>query len=137
GAAAFALSAPIQGPPGLGMAPATNPVAACEFMAAHGVSGRGLNYFPFGGYLLYRFWPERGRLPFVGIHPEDAPLEERSLYWAAFTDARAWHALEARFRFDYVLFNRQDWPLMDALDADSSWALVFVDDAASLYVRRD
>src|SRR5207249_2455776 len=44
------------------------PVRACDFMAEHDVRGRGYNMFWHGGYLLWRFWPDRDRLPFMDIH---------------------------------------------------------------------
>jgi tetratricopeptide (TPR) repeat protein len=53
----------------------------------------------------------------------------------------AWRALEAEHAFDYALVNRlfatTSDRLPDWLDADSSWALVFADDVAALYVRGD
>ena len=36
-----------------------------DFMLAEGIRGRGLNHFYYGPYQLYRFWPERDRLPFM------------------------------------------------------------------------
>src|SRR5262249_22742909 len=42
--------------------------------------------------------------------------------------------------FDWVLLRRVPYPgdfMVDHLDADSSFALVFLDDAAALWVRRD
>jgi hypothetical protein len=61
------------------------PVAACDFMEKHGVRGRGFNDFFLGGYMLWRFWPDRGRLPWIDIHPEDRPALERLAYHRAFT----------------------------------------------------
>jgi tetratricopeptide (TPR) repeat protein len=89
--------------------------------------------------MLWRFWPDRGRLPFFSIHPESSPPEIRAIYAAIFTDASAWTGADARYRFDYVLLDRHQYGtdrLYDRLDADSTWALVFADDAALLYLRR-
>ena len=116
------------------------PVAACDFMQAHDVGGRGFNDFFLGGYLLWRFWPDPGRLPYFDIHPEDKPAEERLAYLRAFTSTSGWLALSRRRGFDYVLLSRlhmSDPGLLDAIDADPDWALVFADDAAAIYVRRD
>jgi tetratricopeptide (TPR) repeat protein len=114
------------------------PVRACDFMAEHGVRGRGFNPFYDGGYLAWRFWPERERLPFMDIHQAGGP-EIRLQYMQAFPRPEGWQALERRFHFDYVVMDRRlsvRKPLLDWLDADSTWALVFCDDAAALYVRR-
>jgi hypothetical protein len=115
------------------------PVGACDFMAAENVRGRAFNPFESGGYLLYRFWPDRTRLPFIDTQMSGGP-RNRFLYWQALTNPTVgWTRLDAQFRFDYVLMGRllaPDHPLLDVLDADTSLALVFADDAAALFVRR-
>jgi len=115
------------------------PVAACDFIAAHGIRGHGFNNFEFGGYQAWRFWPDRERLPFMTGTIEAATPEDRYLYAGTFARPDAWRALDRRHRFDYVLMERVqegDNRLLDVLDADSTWALVFADDAATVYLRR-
>jgi hypothetical protein len=116
------------------------PERACDFMAAHGVAGRGFNQFPVGGYLLWRFWPDRTRLPFADIHPEEMRPDDRSLYSWAFSRREVWRAMEGKYDFDYVLLRRVQVPgdhLLDFLDADSAFVPVFIDDVAAVYVRRE
>lgn len=116
------------------------PERACDFVAAHGIEGRGFNSLHFGGYMLWRFWPDRARLPFMtgtleALHPED-----RLGYERARGGSEGWRALDDRHRFDYALLYRRQLGgdrMLDALDADTSFALVFVDDVAALFVRRD
>jgi hypothetical protein len=125
-------------PIGIGLEPREFPIGACDFMAGHGVRGRGFNHFYFGGYLLERFWPDRGRLPFMDIH-QTGTREDRDLYAYAMSDFGAWRELDARHRFDWVLLRRVAYPgdsFVEHLDADSTFALVFMDDAAALWVRR-
>jgi len=125
--------------PGVGLDVRGVPVAACDFMAARDVRGHGFTPYPYGGYLLWRFWPDTTRLPFMDIH-QSGTREIRRLYQAAFSEDAAWRALDDRYRFDYVLLPRVPVPgqtLLDRLDAEPTWALVFLDDAAALYVRRD
>jgi Flp pilus assembly protein TadD len=143
GAACVALGLPAWSAAtgvGVGLDMRFIPARACDFMAAHGVRGRGFNHFHTGGYLLWRFWPERERLPFATIHPEALRREDRFGYEAARTDPAGWQALDARHRFDYALLYRRQLGgdlLLDALDADPRWALVFLDDVGALYVRRE
>ncbi|HZJ71312.1 MAG TPA: hypothetical protein VFF36_10315, partial [Planctomycetota bacterium] len=113
------------------------PVAACDAIARDGVRGRAFNQFELGGYLLWRFWPERDRLPFLDVHVAGTP-EDRLATMQAFADPAAWRALDARHRFDWVLLRHRELPgavLLDALDRDSTWALISLDDVAALYVR--
>jgi tetratricopeptide (TPR) repeat protein len=57
-----------------------------------------------------------------------------------FVDAAAWQALDRDHQFDYVVLQRNQNPgdrLLDYLDADSTWSLVFSDDVAQIMVRND
>jgi hypothetical protein len=115
------------------------PVAACDFIESHGLRGRFFNPQDLGGYICFRFWPDRGRLPFIGAHQEGT-RELRGLYAFALLDARGWRLLEDRYRFDVILIPRCGTPsdnLPLTLDADSSWARVFGDDVAQVLVPRD
>ena len=115
------------------------PERACDWMEQHGVRGKAFNAFSFGGYLLWRFFPDPGRLPFMDIH-QAGTKQIRYLYAWALQDSTAWHEVERRFHIDYVLLPRVlpgDPDLTDFLDADPNWALVFADDAAALWLRRD
>lgn len=126
--------------PGIGLDLTRYPVAACDVIAAEGIRGRFFNQGRTSGYLLWRFWPDRGRLPFMSIHPEDSPPDIRTLYAAVFSDPAAWDEVDRRFRFDVALLDRRQYGadrLYDRLDAEPGWALVFADDAALLYLRRD
>ena len=123
---------------GIGIRYSEYPVAASDFMEKEGVRGRGFNPFFYGGYLLHRFWPDRSRLPFMDIHQAGTP-EDRDLYARTLGDPGAWRALDARHGFDYALLRRQAYPgdrLLEFVDGDTAFALVFMDDAAALYVRR-
>jgi hypothetical protein len=127
-------------PFGTGIAMRNVPEHAATFMEATGVRGRGFNHMQHGGYLAYRFWPDRERLPFITTQPELSTAAVRAAYLGALQRPAEWYALERERRFDYVLLEREQNPgdhLLDVLDQDSSWVMVFGDDAAELYVRRD
>ncbi|MEO5618769.1 MAG: hypothetical protein ABIS67_13460, partial [Candidatus Eisenbacteria bacterium] len=125
--------------PGLGFVWNEFPVAACDWIEAHDVRGRGFNTFGFGGYMLWRFWPEAGRLPFMDAHAAGTRVDrDRAAYVT--THEKVWQQLDDARRFDYVLMPKRQFSgqhMLDFLDADSvTWAMVFVDDAAVLYLRR-
>jgi len=124
---------------GTGVMASSYPGGAAEFMAKHDVRGRGFNHFEFGGYLLWRFWPDRERLPFLDVHLTGS-AEDRYLAGFMLNQPRAWKGLDERHRFPFALLRRLHGPLdvsLDILEADSLFALVFLDDAAALYLRRD
>jgi hypothetical protein len=117
------------------------PVKACDFIGSHGIQGRGFMPSSLGGYVLWRFWPDRERLPFMDT-PRTGTRADRELYAFAFSNSESWQELDRRYSFDYALLDGhgESGPgdrLLDFLDADSTWALVFRDDAAALYVRRE
>jgi Flp pilus assembly protein TadD len=127
-------------PFGVAIDPATYPGAACDFIAAHGIRGRMLNDPHHGGYLAYRFWPDRGRLPFISSQPEYARPEDRTGLLMALVREDGWRALDERCRFDVVLLERDQDPadsLLDFFDRDPRFALVFADDVAELLIRRE
>lgn len=115
------------------------PVAACDFMQREGVRGRIYNAFFHGGYLLWRFWPERDRLPFMDIHVSGTRADRDGQAYAR-GDESAWRTLDAQRRFEIFLgprYESTDAAFLDRRDRDSTWAMVFVDDAVALYVRRE
>lgn len=114
------------------------PVAACDFMAAHGVRGRGFQHTHFGGYLAWRFPRERGRLPFISTQAEYSSPADRAGYVAALAGADGWDALDQERQFDYVMLERTQVgsdSLLDVLDREPGWRMVFSDDAAEVLVR--
>jgi hypothetical protein len=97
-----------------------------------------LNVFGQGGYLLYRFYPDPGRLPFMDIH-QAGTKEIRYLYAFAQQDTTAWRVIDQRFHFDWVLLPGAavGTPMLgDFLDTDPTWAMVFIDDEAVLWLKR-
>ena len=127
-------------PFGVGLDMTQYPKIACDFIASRGIGGRGFNEYYNGGYMLWRFWPVRERLPFMDIHQSGTP-EDRRLYPYVFANRERWDQLDARYHFDYALLDGAEHTiegnqLPDFLDADSTWALVFRDDVAALYLRR-
>lgn len=126
--------------PGYGFRWEFFPVRACDWIEQHDVRGRGFNAFDQGGYLLWRFWPQRDRLPFMDIHQSGSKQDRYTVAYVP-QDSVAWSTLDRERRFDYVL-----WPhpknssagLADFLDSDTTtWALVQLDDAGALWLRRD
>lgn len=124
--------------PGLGFDWSAYPVRSCDWIEKHHVDGRQFSQFHLAGYQLWRFWPQRDRLPFMDIH-QTSTREDEDLYAGAWAPGPAWGKLDAKYRFDSALLSLPQAPgqnLVDRLDADSTWALVFLDDAAALFVRR-
>jgi hypothetical protein len=116
------------------------PVAACDFIEKEGIRGRAFNHFWYGGYMEWRFWPERDRLPFMDGHLESGTERDRWLYAFAQEDRDAWSDLDDERKFDFVLLSLKTpagAALRGFIEGDSTWATVFIDDAAVVYARRE
>jgi tetratricopeptide (TPR) repeat protein len=108
-----------------------------DFIERHGVGGHGFNQQRVAGYQLWRFWPDRDRLPFMDIHAT-ATAEDRAAYVQALSRREGWRTLDRDGRFDYIVLDPSGADsLLVALDADPAMALVYLDDTGVLYVRRE
>ncbi len=122
--------------PGVGVDWSWQPRGACEFVARHGVRGRFCNPFSFAGWMLWRFPGERDRLPFLDVHQAGTPAI-RDEWLHGFDSPERWRAFDAHWGFDAVLVKRLPFPgAADVVERDTSFALVFQDDVAALFVKR-
>jgi hypothetical protein len=125
--------------PGYGFVWNQYPVRACDWIEKHDVRGRAFNPFSYGGYLLWRFYPDSTRLPFMDIHQAGTKRIRYEYAWVS-QDSVAWRTLDRRWRFDWIVLMRSagsSRDIVDVLDADSTWALTFADDVAVVYLRRN
>jgi hypothetical protein len=152
-AAVLALSVATSPQPRFGFGFADNyyPAAACQFLDREGLPLNQLyNDVPFGGYLIDRYAP--ARLVFQDDRNE---IHEKLLreIWEIFqkSDVRAWSGLLSRFDADTALVRYH--PPLEVSTPDGRalgergfsalwfprkvWALVYWDDVAMVFVRRE
>lgn len=107
------------------------PVHAVDFIVANGISGRMFNTYRFGGYLIYRLYPEQrvfidGRADLYG----DRFLLD---YERIYSGGAGWRQLFDHYRIDYVICTRTA-PIRRLL-ADRDFRLVYDDAYNSVLVR--
>lgn len=112
--------------------PTKFPVAAVNWLKENPQEGEMFNYFPWGGYILYRHWPELrvfidGQTDFYG---EDLTRE----YLAVTALNPEWEEILQKYGVDWVIFPVNE-PLSDTLRQDESWYIVY-EDTTSLIARR-
>ena len=112
--------------------PAVFPVQAVDWLEANPLPGRIFNYFTWGGYLLYRMWPEQtvfidGQTDFYG----EALTRE---YEKVITLADGWQDVLRDYRVDWVLIP-SDSRLARAVKGDSGWRVLYEDQTATLLAR--
>lgn len=112
------------------------PVAAADWIAAHPdeVGTRMYNQYGWGGYLLYRFYPDPRRRVF--IFGEALLMGDPLLY--TYQDVQTlrpdWRQILDRYRVDYIVYNRGE-ALDNVLRSEPGWKLVYEDKIAVIYVR--
>jgi tetratricopeptide (TPR) repeat protein len=123
---------------GVGVSRLRFPIAAVEFAREVGITGRGFNCLPMGGYLSWQRFPEEQI--FVDGRLEAYPESFFRTYFRVLDDPRVWPQVAALYRLDYALVyhawaNR--YPLLRYLAEGHGWTLVYFDENTSLFLPLD
>lgn len=107
------------------------PVAAVDWLDENPQNGNSFNYFPWGGYLLYRLWPERqvfidGQTDFYG---EELTRE----YEQVITLSAGWQQVFGKYKISSVLMPA-DSALAKHLAESPDWDLLYQDQTSSFFV---
>jgi hypothetical protein len=112
--------------------PATFPVGAVDWLKLNPQDGNMFNYFTWGGYLLYRLWPEQnvfidGQTDFYG---ENLTRD----YEKISTPTEEWKDLLAKYDVKWLIYPTNT-ELMAVLRTDPDWRIVYSDSVASIAVN--
>lgn len=122
---------------GLGLLHTSYPGRVGDFLVATHAPGPVWNTPGLGGYLLWRFWPERA--VFVDGRWEVYGQEFMQLYGQTIRSPDAWEHVAQRFHVQaaVILHRQPDYiPLLRHLYAAPDWVLCYADPVAALFVRR-
>ena len=124
---------------GLGTNGSILPFRACRFIEDQGLSGTMYNDLRFGGFLMWRLWPERAVFQDGRIIPYPPGfLEEMHGRKAPLTPA-LWRSYMEKYDVYYALVRRdflgQDQEIIGPLFEDIGWPLVYLDGISAVYVR--
>jgi len=113
--------------------PVEFPVEASNWLEQNPQAGNMYDYFPWGGYLIYRFWPEQrvfidGQLDFYG---EEFTREYKQILSAD----EGWEDLVAQYDIAWMLIP-PDEPLAILLRTDPGWARLYEDQTAVIFRKR-
>jgi hypothetical protein len=112
--------------------PQVFPVNAVDWMETEHITGQGFNYFPWGGYLLYRAWPEQrvfidGQTDFYG---EDLTRQ----YETVLTLGDGWRQVLEEYDVGWVLLPA-DAHLVNVLKLEAGWVVGYQDPTAVVLVN--
>lgn len=110
----------------------TFPVQAMDWLEIHPQEGNVFNYFPWGGYILYRAFPEvrvfiDGQTDFYG----EALTRQ---YEQVITLSEGWQEVLAEYKVQWVLMPASS-ALVRTLESDSTWQALYRDDVAVILRR--
>jgi hypothetical protein len=108
------------------------PVAAANWIDSNPQSGNGFNYFTWGGYLLYRFWPNLhvfidGQTDFYG---EQLTRE----YETVITEEDGWQAILDKYAIQWLILP-SDLAFSKHILINDQWNVLYQDDT-SLILRK-
>ncbi|RPI21281.1 MAG: hypothetical protein EHM70_25335 [Chloroflexota bacterium] len=106
------------------------PVQAVEWLESHPQPGRVFNDFMWGGYLLFRMWPDTlvfidGQTDFYG----EALTRDYEVISNGWDD---WDRLLQKYQISWVLIPVGS-PLVEGLDGSGNWHRIYADPTAVIY----
>jgi hypothetical protein len=110
------------------------PVEAASWLEGQSHSGKGFNYFPWGGYLLYRLWP--ANLVFIDGQTDFYGEDLTRQYERVITLGEGWQEILNYYQIEWVLMPAES-ELIQELDASEDWEIIYFDQTAALAVSRD
>ncbi len=111
---------------------AAYPVAGADALLREGRALRVLNYYDYGGYLIYRLWPS-GSHVFIDGRVEVYGPRVFSDYLAVSYASPGWHDVVQRYAPDAIVL--PTWhPLVGALSKDPNWRTLSADRVATVFV---
>jgi hypothetical protein len=111
------------------------PIGAADWLAAHPYVGTHMyNQYGWGGYLAYRFYPQKNRRVF--IFGEAALMGDPLLneYEDVQTLRPDWKQILDKYQVDYIVYNKGE-ALANVLADEPDWKLVYSDSVSVIYVR--
>jgi hypothetical protein len=108
------------------------PVEAGDWMEDTSLDGNGFNHFPWGGYLLYRFWPER--LVFIDGQTDFYGEELTREYEEVITVSENWEEVLTKYDIEWALIPAGS-DLAEVLTYNPDWSLAYFDQTAVIFTR--
>lgn len=123
---------------GLGLKDRVFPVKAVDFLIENNINGNMYNSLGYGGYLMWRLYPQHKVFIDGRIEIYDERLYKN--YLDAHSNPDIWKMIAERYNIDWVILEySRDYAKkerMPHLVGNPDWALVYWDPVATVYVKR-
>ncbi len=107
------------------------PVEAVNWLEENQVEGNGFNYFPWGGYLLFRLWPDN--LVFIDGQTDFYGEQLTRQYELIITLGDGWQQVLADYQIEWVLMPA-DSLLISEVESRQEWTIVYSDNTSTLAI---
>ena len=105
------------------------PVEAVDWIKEKNIDGNGFNYFPWGGYLLYRIWPDK--LVFIDGQTDFYGEMLTRQYEQVITLSPGWEEVLREYQINWVLMPTQS-KLVEHLQILEDWDTVYRDHVSTI-----
>ena len=108
------------------------PVEAVDWIIENNIDGDGFNYFPWGGYLLYRIWPDK--LVFIDGQTDFYGESLTRQYEKVITTSPGWEGVLDQYDVDWVIMPIGS-DLSTALKNIPEWDQIYGDRFSEIMIR--
>ncbi len=112
--------------------PQVFPVQAVDWLEKNPQEGKMFNEFNWGGYLLYRLWPQQ--LVFLDSQSDFYGEDLLKEYEEALLARGDWENILAKYEVAWILIPTES-PLAKALNGKPNWKIVYRDEIAVVFVK--
>ncbi len=109
------------------------PVDAVDWLDDNPIQGKMFNYFPWGGYLLYRMWPSE--LVFIDGQTDFYGERLTRAYETVIMSGKGWEQVLQRYDVQWIIIPPTSF-LARELEYSSGWQQVYGDSTSVIFVRR-
>jgi hypothetical protein len=118
------------------------PEGAADFLSNVKIKGNMINEYSFGGYLIWRLYPEKkvfidGRLLEVDVYEE-----YQAVAFASESPKRSWQDIIRRYDVSYIVFPPIQYqgtifPIVEKLLESEDWVLIYMDHQSFIFIRNN
>jgi hypothetical protein len=110
------------------------PVAAVEFLKREAITGNLFNHDEFGDYMIFAAWPQYR--VFIDGRSDMYGADRVTEYLAVADGGPNWESIIRKYNISVVFF-APGAPISAILRARNDWSIIYSDNVASIFVRRD
>lgn len=110
------------------------PIAAIEFLKRNPLPGKMFNFYSYGGYLIYEFYPD----PRYRVFVDGRAIVDGEDYFVEFQrvnmGAREWKEILRVYGVNWIIYPAESWLSTLVLEG-SDWKLIYADPNTNIFIK--